>query len=144
MFFLAEPKLPDVALLDEAFFVFALGAVLLALSRIQTAVRDGTSQQIELLRGEFKTFAADLGRRIDSLHRPPNALANATEGVRGLGMTFAISATVHESGRVTRVRYTAQSALEVALEYWRRGFTNIRVDTEDGSYSLEQFRMLVE
>jgi hypothetical protein len=59
-------------------------------------------------------------------------------------MTFTASATVDESGRVTGLRYNAKSALALALEFRRQGFTNVRVDTEDGSYSLEHFRMLVE
>ena len=59
-------------------------------------------------------------------------------------MIFAVSATFDEGGQVSGIRYSAKSALELALEYWRQGCTNIRVATEDDSFSLEEFRMLIE
>ena len=59
-------------------------------------------------------------------------------------MIFKISASFDEGGQISGIRYDTKSALELALDYWRQGCTNIRITTEDASYSLEGFRMLVE
>lgn len=58
-------------------------------------------------------------------------------------MHFLVSAAVDESGKVSGIRYSAESALELALEYQRQGFTNIRATTEEESLSLEELRTLV-
>ena len=58
-------------------------------------------------------------------------------------MTCVISAVIDEGGQVSGVRHDAQSALELALDYRRNGFTNVRVIVGDDSYSLEEFRMYV-
>jgi hypothetical protein len=60
-------------------------------------------------------------------------------------MVYAVSASVHDNASVSGARSDEKSALKLALEYRQQGFTNIRVVTEDGaSYSLEEFRQLVE
>jgi hypothetical protein len=58
-------------------------------------------------------------------------------------MVYLISAVFDEGGKVSSVRHTAKEALKLALEYWRNGYTNIRVTVNDETYTLEQFRMLV-
>lgn len=58
-------------------------------------------------------------------------------------MVYVVSATFDEGGEVSSVRYDGKSALKLALDYWRRGFTNIRVTVNDESYTLEEFRMLI-
>ncbi len=60
-----------------------------------------------------------------------------------LRMIYVVSATFDEGGTVSSVRYTAKGALQLALEYWRDGFTNIRVTVNDEAYTLDQFRELV-
>ena len=58
-------------------------------------------------------------------------------------MVYLISAVFDEGGKVSSIRHTAKEALKLALEYWRNGYTNIRVTVNDETYTLEQFRMLV-
>jgi hypothetical protein len=58
-------------------------------------------------------------------------------------MVYVVSATFDEGGKVSSVRYDGKSALKLALDYWRQGFTNIRVMVNDESYTLEEFRMLI-
>ncbi len=59
-------------------------------------------------------------------------------------MTFAVSAVVHETATISGVRHTTDKALQLALDYHRQGYSNIRVTSEDAVFTLEQFRMLVE
>lgn len=59
-------------------------------------------------------------------------------------MVYAVSATVHDNASVSGARTDERSALKLALEYRQQGFTNVRIATEDASYSLEEFRTLVE
>lgn len=59
-------------------------------------------------------------------------------------MVYAVTATVHDNASVSGARRDERSALELALEYREQGFTNIRIVAEDASYSLEEFRRLVE
>jgi hypothetical protein len=58
-------------------------------------------------------------------------------------MVYVVSATVDEGGKVSGIRYTDKTAIELALEYWRNGCTNIRVTLDSESYTLEEFRMLI-
>jgi hypothetical protein len=59
-------------------------------------------------------------------------------------MIYAVSATVHDNPSVSGARTDERSALKLALEYKQQGSTNIYVVTEDASYSLKEFRLLVE
>ena len=62
----------------------------------------------------------------------------------GQSMTFAVSAVVDETGTISGVRHSIESALQLGLDYQRQGYSNIRVTSEDAVFTLEQFRMLVE
>ena len=62
----------------------------------------------------------------------------------GQSMTFAVSAAVDETGTISGVRHSIESALQLALDYQRQGYSNIRITSEDAVFMLEQFRMLVE
>jgi len=57
---------------------------------------------------------------------------------------YAVSATVDDLARVSGVRQDVKAALELALSYQRQRFKEIRIETDDATYTLEQFRMLVE
>ena len=46
-------------------------------------------------------------------------------------MVYLISAVFDEGGKVSSIRHTAKEALKLALEYWRNGYTNIRVTVND-------------
>ena len=59
-------------------------------------------------------------------------------------MTFAVSAVVDETGTVSGIRHSVESALQLALDYRRQGYSNIRITSEDAVFTLDQFRMLVE
>jgi len=60
-----------------------------------------------------------------------------------LVVVYVVSATFDEGGKVSGVRYDGKNALQLALDYWRQGFTNIRVMVNDEIYTLEEFRMLI-
>ena len=70
-------------------------------------------------------------------------VAGAAPRMVNLRMVYLISAVFDEGGKVSSIRHTAKEALKLALEYWRNGYTNIRVTVNDETYTLEQFRMLV-
>ena len=59
-------------------------------------------------------------------------------------MTYLVSATIDDLARIEGVRYDENQALTLALSYQRQGYKDIRVKTDDGAYSLAQFRFLVE
>lgn len=59
-------------------------------------------------------------------------------------MTYLISATIDDLARIEGVRHDEKQALTLALSYQQQGYKDVRVQTEDGSYSLEQFRFLLE
>ncbi len=59
-------------------------------------------------------------------------------------MTFAVSAVVDQTGTISGVRLSIESALQLGLDYQREGYSNIRVTSEDAVFTLDQFRMLVE
>lgn len=61
-----------------------------------------------------------------------------------LGMPYGVTATVNGGGSVFGVRHDEQSALQLALSYRNQGFINIQISTEDASYSLTEFRLLVD
>lgn len=58
-------------------------------------------------------------------------------------MSFIVNAVVDDLSKVSGIRHSAESALELALEYQRQGFTHIRITTDDETLSLEELRMLV-
>jgi hypothetical protein len=58
-------------------------------------------------------------------------------------MVYIVSATFDEGGKVSSVRYTDKRALELALEYRRKGCTNVSVTVDGESYTLEEFQMIV-
>jgi len=59
-------------------------------------------------------------------------------------MTYLVSAVIDDLARITGVRHDDRQALDLALSYERKGYKNIRVESEGIVYSLEQFRFLVE
>lgn len=58
--------------------------------------------------------------------------------------TYSVTATVDDLSHIAAVRHDLDQALEVALEYERAGYKDIRVEAEGVVYSMAQFRMLVE
>ena len=58
-------------------------------------------------------------------------------------LPYVVSAAVDETGTVRGVRFDVKSALALAHDYWKQGYTNIRVVIGDEAYSLDQFRPLV-
>jgi hypothetical protein len=58
--------------------------------------------------------------------------------------TYSVTATVDDLSHIASVRHDLDQALEVALEYERAGYKDIRVEAEGVVYSMAQFRMLVE
>jgi hypothetical protein len=59
-------------------------------------------------------------------------------------MSYGVTASVDEGSSVSGVRHDEQSALQLALAYRQQGFANIQISTEDASYSLNEFRLLVD
>ena len=59
-------------------------------------------------------------------------------------MTYLISATIDDLAHIEGVRHDEKQALTLALSYQRQGYRDIKVQTDDCAYSLEQFRFLVE
>lgn len=55
-------------------------------------------------------------------------------------MTYLVSATIDDLARTSEVRHHEREALALALHYLKLGYREIRVETEDAEYSLEQFR----
>lgn len=59
-------------------------------------------------------------------------------------MTYLVTATVHDLSRVSGVRHEAKQALQLALDYQRQGYSEIRITlVGDAVYTLEQFQDLV-
>lgn len=59
-------------------------------------------------------------------------------------MIFVVSASFEGSGTVSSIRYTEENALKLALEYRQQGHTNVRIAMDDATYTLEEFRWLIE
>ena len=58
-------------------------------------------------------------------------------------MSFLVSAVVDDLSTASGIRHSTERALELAIEYQRQGFTNIRITTGEETLSLEELRMIV-